>query len=192
MTAFTFNAANGSTLESYDSKWAGETTIAETQSSVMQVKAGSTYVDIFCRYENAQGDTQQSEVVLKTSFNPTGSDGALLVQNSGGNTGYRVFVDTTDFFIQRNGSYAANASHGLTFSSAGNVVKVTYNHSTGVVKVFANGVEKLSYTDGTPITGGYPGFYFYGDGFTDRTGFVSWTDNVSAASGNPWYYYAQQ
>lgn len=98
---------------------------------------------------------------------------------------YSIRVDGTNLTLRRNGSFQSQAAHGMTMSASNNVVRITSNSSTGVVNAYANGSLITTFTDGTPLTGGFPGIYFNAQGTVNNIGITTWTDNVSGVVSHP-------
>lgn len=181
MAAFTFNQANGTNLTTIDVKWTGNPTLFEVQSSILRITNVSTWNDRFAYYSNGQGGTQESEVTLMAS--PSFGGGEILeicTQLQSLSVLYSVRVDGTNLTLRRNGSFQSQAAHGMTMSASVNIVRITSNSSTGVVNAYANGSLITTFTDGTPLTGGFPGFYFNAQGTVSAIGITKWTDNVSS------------
>lgn len=176
---FVFNQANGTTLETIDARWANESTDFDVQSSVLRI-ATNLFVDRYAWFSNAQGGTQESEGTLASSIDLT-SGQALQVatQRTSSTVGYTAELTTTDIILRRSGTYVNQGAHGMTLSAAGNIIRITSNSTTGEVKCYANGSQVVpTYTDGTPLTGGFPGIGMYAAGTLTSVGFVGWSDNA--------------
>lgn len=179
MASNIFNQANGTSLASVDAKWIGDTSALEVQSSVLQITNASTFNDRYVAYSNGQLNSQQSEVTLKAGCNFAGGEVLeATVQYQSSSVLYSARVDNTNLTLRRNGVFQSQAAHGMTLASAGNKVKITYDYATGVVNAYANGALITTFTDGTRLTGGLPGFFINVQGTVSAIGLTEWTDNV--------------
>lgn len=185
-TTFDFSQANGTTLESIDSKWEGASTFFNAQSGQAEITAcgGGTVRDV--RYENGQGNTQSGQALVKAAA--TSTRRAIVTQRNGSQQGYEArFSGTTDIEIRRNGTYVTQgtiASGNTTTTDY--TVKITSNASTGAVTVWAasgsvadaqvSGTQIVTTTDGTPLTGGYPGFSLACVTLVSEVHIDDWTD----------------
>lgn len=190
MATFTFDETAGTTLESIDSKWEGDTTgLVTSGSGALRVSAA--YAARNVRYENAQGDYQKSTASMKGFTSSTGQEYfALAVNKTGGsNTGYELFVNTGSIVaLLRNGSYISDWSSTNVFMSDFTASIETSDAGGGskYVKLFVNGIERISYTDASPLTTGYPGFLMYcGDNGVSANEMFEWTDGVVQIIGPP-------
>lgn len=186
MASFTFNQANGTNLTTIDAKWTGNPTLFEVQSSILRITNVSTFNDRYAYFSDGQGGTQESEVTLMAS--PVFTGGEILevsTQMQSLSALYSARVDGTNLTLRRNGSFQAQAAHGMTMSASGNIVRITSNSGTGVVNAYANGSLITTFTDGTPLTGGFPGIYFNAQGAVNNIGITTWTDNVSGVVSHP-------
>lgn len=185
MSTFTFDEAANTTLQTINANWVENVsgyTVTDGSGSAWSSASPNSFTDRYAWFANGQGDTQESEIDVLA--HPAGTFVWCLAQKNAGQQGYRVWLPSSGVIeLRRNGTYIGDASGtGVNPNTDNYTLKVTYNASTGVVKAFLNGVEKYSYTDGTPLTGGSPGFYLYGNGeTTNRPKISRFTDN--AASG---------
>jgi hypothetical protein len=69
--------------------------------------------------------------------------------------------------------YVDQIAHNLTWTAD---ATLRIEVAAGVVTVFANGVERLSYTDGAPLTGGFPGLYMVPGANVAEHAATTWTD----------------
>lgn len=188
MASFLFAEAANTTLQTIDALWSETTsghTVTDGAGNVWSSSSPNSYTNRFAWYPNGQGDTQQSEIDVLA--HPAGTFVRAIVQKTSTQIGYRVSCSSGaggTIELRRNDVYLTDAvGTGLDPSTTDYTLKITYNHTTGVVKGYINGVEKVSYTDASPLTGGYPGFFLYGNGeTTNRPKISRWTDNVSAAA----------
>lgn len=191
MTTFNFTEANGTTLEAVDSKWNGTTTTMEVQSGALQPTATPAMSTLrFCVYENSQPQQQKSAVKFKaSSFAASPFKYALINATAGSTgtagrgTGYSARIDPGGIYLYRN-SFYVNEAPPLTDPSTTDTELTIEQLAGGVIKVYQDGVEVLSYTDGSPLTGGYPGFAMLVDpgvegGISPTVGAIdSWTDGI--------------
>lgn len=185
---FQFSNPNGTTLEAIDSKWDMNSTSLETNGSgQLQTVAGSVWVDVTARYADSQPDTQFFEMVIKAGGFDSGQYRRGYLQHDGTNEGYRFEVGGSSVSISRDGSYANAGPHSIDPTTADYTLRGEYNHLTGLVRLLVNGVETLTYTDESPLTGGCPALGMYSAGTpsncqiesfkcTSSTGSSSWSD----------------
>ena len=180
MATFTFSEANGTTIESIDSKWAGDTTAVEVQSGVLQKVSAPTVV-AQCYYENGHGAYQSSQCVWKAGT-ATGNIRTTAVQVVGAQRGYEArMTSNTTIELRRNAVYVTDAAHGLDPTAADYTIKIETSDAGGgstYVRVYVNGVQKISSTDASPVTGGYPAFRIANATAVTESQLDSWTDGV--------------
>lgn len=184
MASITFNQSNGTALGSVDALFTGDTTLFEVQSSVLQITNVSTFVARYAAYSNGQGGTQESTITLKAGVSlGAGEILSATTQTTSVTAHYEALIDNTNVTLRRNGSFQSQVPHGLTLASAGNTVRLRSNSATGLVDVFLNGsgAAATSFTDGTPLTGGFPGFVFNAQGAIGNVGITAWSDGVIGA-----------
>ena len=185
MASITFNQANGTTVGSVDAHFTGDTTLFEVQSSVLQITNSSTFVTRYTVFSNAQGGTQESTITLKAGVSlGAGEIISVLTQGVSTAVNYEALIDNTNVTLRRNNTFQSQTPHGMTLASAGNTVRLRSNSSTGLVDVFINGsgTAATSFTDGTPLTGGFPGFMFNAQGTIANVGITAWTDGVAGTA----------
>lgn len=194
MAAFSFGEAANTTLQTINALWEETTTghtVTDGSGSAWSSASPNSYTARYAWFPNSQGDTQESEIDVVA--HPAGTFVYAIVQKTAAQIGYRVGCSSGvggTIELRRNDVYVADAiGTGLDPNTTNYALKITYNHTTGVVKGYINGVEKVSYTDGAPLTGGSPGFFLYGNGeTTNRPQVASWTDNISSAVSNAIFY----
>lgn len=183
MSTFTFGEAANTTLQTINANWSeGVTGDARTNGSgQLQSFVGSnTFVERTAWFVNGQPDTQESEIVVPA--HAAGTTVYVSVQMNGGRYGYTAKHDGTVLELRRNNIYQAdNPAVGVDSTASSATVKITYNSATGVVNGYINNVLKVTFTDGTPLTGGSPGFRFYANGGAATAAQIdSWTDNIAS------------
>lgn len=178
MADFDFSQANGTTLEAIDSKWAGDSSEMVTGSGHLLSASGRVWFENAARFEDGQGADQSVGAVI--SWNGNGY-ARLFLQRNGSQVGYGIEANGTNVSISRNGSYGNQAAHGGTPTAA--PFELEAEIVAGEVFALYNGVAVVSFDDGTPLTGGYPGLGLYAAGSQGNVGFDSWTDGEGAASG---------
>ena len=178
---FNFSAANGTTLAALSNKFTptSNTDDFECQSGNLQCVAGTGFYGAVVRYENSQGADQQSTLVRVGAAFPSGGELGVYVQNSDTQGGYGAWFQDGNVQLRRQSAADAGAvyidqvAHNITWTAD---ATLRIQVAGGVVKVFANGVERLSYTDVAPLTGGFPGFYMVpGANVADHKA-TTWTD----------------
>lgn len=130
--------------------------------------------------EAAQGDTQSVGAV----FNRTGIAGGeatrISLQTHATQVGYELELRADgDLDLTRNGGggYITRFTGGGADDEV--AVRLDFNVTTGLITAFSEGVERGSYTDGTPLTGGFPGAYLVPSGTATIPAMLSWTDYVA-------------
>lgn len=183
MTTFNFAEAANTTLQTIDAKWTETTTghtVTDGSGNAWSSASPNSFTARYAWFPNSQGNTQESEIDVLA--HPAGSQVYAVVQKTAGQNGYRLWLPASgQIELRRNDVYLADAGGtGVDPAASNYTLKITYNVSTGVVTGYLNGVAKVSYTDSSPLTGGYPGFYLYGNGETTNRPKVSrFTDNVA-------------
>lgn len=186
MSTFNFGEAANTTLQTINALWEETTaghTVTDGSGNAWSSASPSSYTDRYAWFPNGQGNTQESEIDVLA--HPAGTRVYAVVQKTAAQLGYHAVCSPGaggTIELRKNGSYLTDAvGTGLDPNAANYTLKITYNYATGVVKVFINGVEKVSYTDGSPLSGGSPGFYLYGNGeTTNRPKISRFTDNVAS------------
>jgi hypothetical protein len=183
MAAFVFNQPNGTLLSAISATWAGaDIGTLEVQSSRLQATGGGIFA-------------------LKTAYlNEAGSTYAIAKYTAGSNNEYRTIICSSDgtiangyyFAVQgaygaiaRNGSFVASypISGGHNVNTTDTEVKI--EKVSSVINVYAGpiGGPTLigSYTDGSPISGGFSGLWM-NSGATTTAGSISFDNGVAAST----------
>lgn len=178
---FNFSAANGTPLVALSDQFlpANFADDFECQSGNLQCVTGTGFNGGVVRYENGQGATQQSTLVRGGAAFPTGGELGVYVQNNDTQGGYSAWFQEANVQLRRQSAadagavYIDMAAHNIAWTADATLhVEV----AGGVVRVFANGVERLSYIDSAPLTGGFPGLYMVpGANVADHKA-TTWTD----------------
>lgn len=182
---FEFNEAAGTLPAAIDSRFDVSTGTAGTARTSGTGGMGATAFGMPIILLNAgQGASQHSEVVARAM--PTGNVVAVYLQRNAGQAGYKIWQNSaTSIQINRNGTFAQT----ITITSFDRTVnpstlRASLDGSTGQINVYFNGALVGSYTDGTPLTGGLPGFGIEDNNATaDDTLVESWTDRQTVATG---------
>jgi hypothetical protein len=197
MASDAFTNSDGTSLPTHDAKWTtGPQNDFEINSN--QAEATAKWSNSTNHYSDSQSEDQESEIVFvgKASVGATrgvavrqtdtqyGYD-ARLVDASGGNwTGLNVYRDNIIEASATGLSYATASNHTVRITVAGN--------STATINVYVDGNRDINdHVDSTPLTGGYPGFRYYGvaegpDPFDD------WTDNIAGGISMPVVFHHRQ
>jgi hypothetical protein len=185
MATFTFDEANNTTLEDIDSKWAGDTTGLITTDG--KLRATAAYQQRAAMYENSQGNYQSSRGYFKAIAYTAGQELFSVAVHKTGviGTGYEARCSSAGgIALYRSGSYVSE-DIAVTFGSDFDIEITTTDAGGGSVYVrcYVGGVQKISYTDSSPLTTGSPGFNMYsGDNGVTALEMYTWTDGVSSAS----------
>jgi len=131
-------------------------------------------------YANGQAEVQQATVTF-TIPDPaviTGWFAGPSVNCSAADpanpSNYAVEMNAAAINLLRNGSQVATASHSKVKDDA--ITLKLMRKSGGVLEVYLNGTMALTYTDASPLAGGYPGLTL-NPGSTETFGIDTWTDN---------------
>jgi hypothetical protein len=182
MTTETFTDTNGTSWSTHDANWTSINGNAIGQIQSNNARPNSTY-NYCAAYYN--GSTQQySQVTLapQTSVQP-GNRGVRINAGSA-NEGYNFYHNTssganfTGANLEKNGSYSASSS---AYTQAyGSAHTITVRRTGSTIYGDVAGVNVLSYSDGTPLTGGYDGFYTWAQATNDADLDVQdWTNGAS-------------
>lgn len=147
---------------------------------------------------NYDFDDDQSSTITVGSITAFYFIGVVVrYASTGGGVGYMAFYDTDNgrFTVVRYAAGAVAATLRITTSFSMVATDTLTLSITGTtLKGFKNGVQigaDIVVTGADIVTGGQPGI----SGFETGGSFISAWQGVDAsggASGNPWYYYAQQ
>ena len=182
---FEFNEAAGTLPAAIDSRFDVSTGTAGTARTSGTGGMGATAFGMPIVLLNAgQGASQHSEVVARAM--PTGNVVAVYLQRNAGQAGYKIWQNSaTSIQINRNGTFVQTitiASFDRTVNPS--TLRASLDGATGQINVYFNGALVGSYTDGTPLTGGLPGFGIEDNNATaDDTLVESWTDRQTVAAG---------
>ena len=182
MASFTFNQANGTTLETIDPKWAGTTAPYSVQGSRLQCSSiDSGVVSVW--YEDGQ-PLRQSSKLVRAAGAATGNS-QVFVQRNGSQTGYHVTIGPTFLEIRRNSVYKSDAAHGINLATTQLTIEIATTTGLGglaLVSVYVQNNVSPLFTwqeDVADLSGGYPGFFLANlTAVTDEQA-VSWTDGIS-------------
>ena len=182
MAAFTFNQADGTLLSAISATWAGDTGTLRVQSSKLQQYGGNAYSSR-AAYLNEAGSTY---AIAKFSAGLNNEYNIIICSSDGTiSNGYYCKLSTNTGIVYRNGGYQT----GFTIPGGINVnssnVEVKIELVSGYINVYAGPIGSTSFagsfSDGSPISGGFSGFAFLGGGTTDP-GVISFDNGVAAAT----------
>lgn len=191
MASFDFSGyADDTSLETVDTRWEGDTTLLEVISGRLQLVSTGGGTERTAYFQNSHGAAQKCQVVIPACPGPRVGP---LIQKNGSQAGYearRSGVNTLE--LRRNGVYVTEGTlGGADFTANTYTIKIAIDGG-GVVKIWAatgdvadaetSGTQLVSNTDGTPLTGGYPGLNQLSGSLVSDTLISKWTDFVSAAA----------
>jgi len=183
MAAFTFNQADGTDLEDISPLWAGDVPdLLEVQSSKLQQFGGNAFSSR-AAYLNEAGSTYaiaRFSAGLSNEYN-------IIIHSSDGtiSNGYYCKLSTTSGIVYRNGGFETSFTipGGVNVNSSN--VEVRLERVGGTISIYAGPVGSTSlgatFSDGSPISGGFSGFSFLGGGTTDP-GVISFDNGVAATT----------
>ena len=188
MTTFNWTEASGTTPETIDAKWAGGSTEMETNGSgVLQCNTSpNPFNERNLWYDDSQPATQEVTVVIKAGSASSGQYIYPAIQKNGSQNGYEFSLNRsvgTNMEILRNGtSVAGPTPHGIDPTTTDYTLKLVWTGTAVEAYLNGGGSPVLSYTDGTPLTGGFPGMRVYCAGTTTLIQVDSFSDG---AGGGP-------
>jgi hypothetical protein len=161
-----FNQVSGITLDAMgDAALIGDLTQFITDGAG-NVRANGVWGGGLVYRSNGAGANQSCEFGLPPDQAAAGSSGSrlLLLQCAGVNTGYAVYLSDANNTLRRAGTFVNSYTQlsGVSISTSYNVAKLTL--VGGVLTLYINGQVAFTYTDSTPLTGGFPGFGAGGNG----------------------------
>jgi hypothetical protein len=144
--------ADGTLLSAVSSKFVngGEMTVA---SEMLKTASAYTSGTDIIRYVDGQGTNQGIKLTRKAATYAAYI--RMYLQNTDSQEGYRVVVASYGFDLYRNGTYVTSGSGALTATSDSILI---FKINAGVITLTCNGTTMLTYTDSSPLTGGYPAF----------------------------------
>lgn len=180
-----FAASNNTTVRTLSTKWNGVDTGGygfgyehfTCQNGALQcTSVYGNYNRTRTWYENGQGENTTVTAVIRFSsnaFNNTATIGMQIGLRQTAGQYYGVGVTTTGVFVVKNGSRVSGRTD-MTLTSPATLRTV---HTGAVIDMYVNGTLALSYTDDTPLTGGFPGVISHKDGNAETDSAIeSWTD----------------
>jgi hypothetical protein len=192
MATDTFTDTNGTILDTHDAKWnMGQANAFVIQSNRCQLNGPGGEQ---AWYQDGQGQVQASECSWAPGIYNDGCNRIAFCNGTGGwGGGYAMKLEHNGstnlvFTLLKDASWQSyyQADSGVTpaaAASGGIIIKIA-QLSGGTIKLYVNGSEVGSWADGTPKTGGYPGFSVTRDTGTSADYAIdSWTD-AAAAAGN--------
>lgn len=172
--------ADSTSLKTIDLRWAGDSASIVSSGGAFQTL--TAFGDHPAWFANGQGANQEVGATIYGASSASGQIKALLLQATSGQSGYRVAISgANNLNITRNGTYAAGGSSQYTGGKDFNTdsVQLRVTKVGGVIRCYIDGVEYLNYTDGSPLTGGYPGLHLYGAGTPSTARIGNWTDGTT-------------
>ena len=160
MAAFTFNQADGTDLEDISATWAGDVPdVLEVQSSKLQAISAGIYAQTTA-YLNEAGS---SFAVAKYSALQDGQTDTFIRSSTGAfGAGYSFAADATSGNLLRNGSNVGSYSYSGGHNASTTATEIRVEQVGSDVKVYVGPVGSTTligtYTDGSPISGGFSGF----------------------------------
>lgn len=192
MATDNFTDTNGTILDTHDAKWnMGQANAFVIQNNRAQLNGPGGEQ---AWYQDGQPQNQSSECVWAPGVYNDACNRIAFCNGTGGwGGGYAMKIEQIGgsnlvFTLLKDASWAGyyQADTGVSISNAttnGITIKIA-QISGGTIKLYVNGSEVGSYSDGSPKTGGYPGFSVTRDsGVSADYAIDSWTD-AAAAAGN--------
>lgn len=189
MTTFLFNEASGTTPETIDAKWAGGSTEMETDGSgILQCNTTpNPFNERILWYDDSQPAAQEVTVVIKAGSASSGQYIYPAIQKNGTQAGYEFSLNRTagaNMEILRNGSSVAGPTpHGIDPTTTDYTLKLVWTGTAVEAYLNGGGSPVMTYTDGSPLTGGFPGLRVYCAGTPSLIQIDSFSDG--AGGGGP-------
>jgi hypothetical protein len=178
MALFTFNQANGTLLSAISATWAGDVSSLEVQSSKLEASGGGIFA-LKTAYLNESGSTYAVAKFKAGSLN----EYRVIVCSSDGTiaNGYYLSILGTTCSWVRNGvfqlSYTIPGSHNASTTDT----EVKLEKAGSVINLYVGPIGSPvlvdNPTDGSPISGGFSGFWFNSGG-TTTGGVISFDNGV--------------
>jgi hypothetical protein len=170
VATFDFSQPNGTTLDTLG--FSGNATLVNCQSGVAQVTATGGGTLRMVRYENGQGAIQQWQSEIYAFANTARRSMHTQMTNTTITTGggYEArLAGTNTVELRKNNTYVTEGSiSGGNHTTTNYVIAIRSNAGTGQVEIFwaasgtadaiTSGTRIVNNTDGSPLSGGYPGF----------------------------------
>ena len=184
MASDNFTNTDGTLLTDHNSKWkivSGYATISILGNAA---RCNITWGNTSAYFENGQGNDQSSEIVLKAYGASTTNGAGVILQANPTSQGYRVSFSTlvganfTAISVYRNGVWQ-DAPTGVWPWNVDHKLKAIL--SSGNIAIYVDDILiDNGYTDGTPLTGGYPGIALNtGTNGANDIYVDNWTDGIS-------------
>lgn len=181
-----FNGTNGTSLSTHDANWTAVNSSAIAQIQSNNARPNSTYNYCHQYYNGSQQN--YSEVTLAAQTTGNAEHRGVSIYSTGAQYGY-VFhhsaVTGSNFtaaVLEKNGSWVASSSAYTQAYGSAHTLRVTYTggHAYG----FVAGTQQLDYTDASPPSAGYDGFFTWAQATLDADLDVQDWTNGAAAGGN--------
>jgi hypothetical protein len=165
MAAFVFNQANGTLLSAIGATWAGDVSTLAVQSSKLQDSLGGNFA-AKTAYLNEAGS---SYAVAKYSALQSGQGNTFIRSSTGLYTsGYCFVIETTAGNLSRNNTYLATYTLSGGHNASTTATEIRIEQVGADIKVYGGAVGTSvligTYTDPSPISGGFSGFQMAGGG----------------------------
>lgn len=177
---FNFSAVNGTSIGTLDAKWQG-TNLSGAHfarnyffcngSGALASGYVGKYTVSYVWYENGQSDNVSVEVGWTMNETSVGRTVGPVLRASSTQGGYLFEFSAAQLRIFRNSTLVHTVGHSLTGAIVARVVP-----SGGVFNVYTNGSLLTTYTDSTPLTGGFPGLHL-NPGENELQTVDYWTDS---------------
>jgi hypothetical protein len=190
VATFNFSESDGTQLGSIDANWLGNVTLLNANSGFCQVTATGGGTLRMARYSNGHGAIQSSQALVKAFANTARRSmhtqmSSTTITTGGGYEARLAGTNTVE--LRRNNSYVTEGSiSGGNHTTTDYVIKIRSNASTGQVEVWwaasgaadaeATGTRIINNTDGSPISGGFPGFSLASPTNVTDARIDDWTD----------------
>lgn len=174
MTTYNFAAANGTDIQTDDAKWIINTNGSGTLlcNGSNQGKCGANGATPTRYYQNGQGAIQTCQLVIFPAA-AAGDGRNLSTQMTTTGSGYSIRASGNGAAValeyRRSGVFVSNPSGTYNLGANTYTIKVRSDSGTGSVKCWIatgnvadaeiSGSNILNTTDGSPLTGGFPGIF---------------------------------
>jgi hypothetical protein len=168
MAAFVFNQTNGTLLSAISATWAGDVSTLEVQSSKLQDSLGGAYAAKMAYLNEAGSSYAVAKYSASSSVSPNQYTTYIRSATGVNTSGYDFRITTTSGNFYRNNTYVATYNFAASHDASTTATEIKVEQVGADVRVYGGPIGATTligtYTDGSPLSGGYSGFYLVGGG----------------------------
>jgi hypothetical protein len=144
---------DGTLLSAVSSKFTNGSEMSVYSQALRTATGYASSTDIIL-YQDGQGTNQAIQMTRKAGAYAASI--RLYLQSNSNQEGYRIVVASYGFDLYRNGTYVAASGSGAITPGVDSIL--IFKIKSGVITLSCNGTVMSTYTDASPLSGGYPGF----------------------------------